>query len=216
LFLKTINKWLGLVFFTIIWLLGFYWHYNTPLETAVLWFVPHRTENLNTFFLFATTLGEYYPYIAIFLLFLIAKKHENAVLVVFIGLSSMLISNVLKEYFQHGRPELFLEYNGGRQAELGKIPGHIFLSGPGSFPSGHTLSAFALYTLLAYMLPNRWQIPLLTVALAVGISRMYLGQHFLEDVLAGALIGVVWASIVHFSARIVAQRAQNSCSHETL
>lgn len=59
----------------------------------------------------------------------------------------------------------------------------------GSFPSGHTATTFALAAVLAWHLPG-WAPPLLALAAAVGYSRVYVGVHFLSDVLAAAAIGL--------------------------
>ena len=59
-----------------------------------------------------------------------------------------------------------------------------------SFPSGHTLHAFLMVTLLASFFPMM-VIPLYLWAALVGISRIYLGVHYLSDVFAGALLGIV-------------------------
>lgn len=63
-----------------------------------------------------------------------------------------------------------------------------------SFPSGHTTGAFALFIALA-LLSKRplWQMLFLITAILVGYSRLYLGQHFTIDVLAGSVIGTVSA-----------------------
>ncbi len=196
--LMQLARWQGAVFILIVWLLGFYWWQGVPKETAILWFVPHRTAFFNYFFRFATLLGEPITYVLLVLGFLIFKKNKLALIISILGGGNILLSYSLKTYFQALRPVLFLEYSGGRQGLLGNIPNVEFLGGATSFPSGHTLSAFALYGLLSYLVPNKWQIPLLTIAVFVGVSRMYLGQHFLEDVLAGAVIGLAWASLVHF------------------
>jgi membrane-associated phospholipid phosphatase len=61
-----------------------------------------------------------------------------------------------------------------------------------SFPSGHTVTAFSTALVLAYWCKNKlWGLPLLLLAALVGYSRMYLSQHFFEDVTAGSVIGVV-------------------------
>jgi undecaprenyl-diphosphatase len=55
------------------------------------------------------------------------------------------------------------------------------------------MAAFALYSLLAMMLPVRqkhWGLPMAIIAVLVGISRIFLVQHFLADVLGGALLGL--------------------------
>ncbi len=61
-----------------------------------------------------------------------------------------------------------------------------------SFPSGHTATIFCFAFLLSLFVRNTLAtIGLLLVALVVGYSRVYLLQHFLVDVAAGAFIGVV-------------------------
>jgi membrane-associated phospholipid phosphatase len=61
-----------------------------------------------------------------------------------------------------------------------------------SFPSGHTLTAFAAGVLLTYLAKNKWwSVPLIIYGVMVGFSRMYLSEHFFEDVIAGSIMGVV-------------------------
>jgi undecaprenyl-diphosphatase len=72
-----------------------------------------------------------------------------------------------------------------------------------SFPSGHAMMSLIVYGLIAYFiysgLPQRWQRVLITSALLVlvfliGLSRLYLGVHYLSDVLAGFAAGLLWLS----------------------
>jgi undecaprenyl-diphosphatase len=57
-----------------------------------------------------------------------------------------------------------------------------------SFPSGHTITAFAICLSVSAYYPGLLPI-LLFCALSVAMSRVVLGMHFLSDVVAGALIG---------------------------
>ncbi|HUS07383.1 MAG TPA: phosphatase PAP2 family protein [Bryobacteraceae bacterium] len=57
-----------------------------------------------------------------------------------------------------------------------------------SFPSGHTITAFAVAIPLSHFYPAA-AFGLLFIASNVAISRVVLGMHFLSDVVAGALIG---------------------------
>jgi undecaprenyl-diphosphatase len=59
-----------------------------------------------------------------------------------------------------------------------------------SFPSGHSITAFAVVTPLALFFPTMMG-ALLFCAVSVAISRILLGMHFLSDVLAGSAIGSI-------------------------
>lgn len=60
-----------------------------------------------------------------------------------------------------------------------------------SFPSGHSMTIFAFCSMLAYLFGGKITAVLLFVlAVLVQVSRIYLLQHFEEDVLAGAFLGV--------------------------
>lgn len=61
-----------------------------------------------------------------------------------------------------------------------------------SFPSGHTISGFALFTFLTIAIANKKWAPLFFVlAFFVGYSRVYLAQHFVVDAFAGSIVGTL-------------------------
>ena len=67
-----------------------------------------------------------------------------------------------------------------------------------SFPSGHSLNAFAVGSAIALSFP--WLAPaVLAMAASVAASRVVLGLHFLSDVLVGALIGLGIGGLVHLA-----------------
>lgn len=79
-----------------------------------------------------------------------------------------------------------------------------------SFPSGHTTTAFAFAILVAAFLPRRWR-PLPVVwAAVVGIARLYMGEHNVLDVVAGAAVGTIFATVLWFTVlnRFVATDAE--------
>jgi membrane-associated phospholipid phosphatase len=67
-----------------------------------------------------------------------------------------------------------------------------------SFPSAHALSSIAVYGALAYVFAGRMSRPraglacLALLVVAIGFSRLYLGVHYLTDVLAGYSAGLAW------------------------
>lgn len=75
---------------------------------------------------------------------------------------------------------------------------------PNSFPSGHTCAAFAAGMIWVRALPRRWMGRLAAgMAVAMGLSRLYVGVHYPLDVLAGALVGSLcaWAVWKMYRAR---------------
>lgn len=71
------------------------------------------------------------------------------------------------------------------------VPG-VNLHIANSFPSGHSAAAFAFFSFLAYLLRTnkRAQIICGIAAILAAYSRVYLSQHFLEDILFGGVIGL--------------------------
>jgi membrane-associated phospholipid phosphatase len=79
-----------------------------------------------------------------------------------------------------------------------------------SFPSGHTAAAICFYGSVAAIIVwhsrRRWMtvaavILCAAVPVTIAASRVYRGMHYPTDVLAGALLGAIWLSIVVFYVR---------------
>ena len=95
---------------------------------------------------------------------------------------SGLINNVLKHVIGRARPKFMHAGN----PEFSPLAG----SGWDSFPSGHSMAGFAVATVLAIRFPKvRW--PIMFLALAIAVSRMIRGSHYLTDVAGGAVLGVL-------------------------
>ena len=99
-----------------------------------------------------------------------------------------IIVQPLKHLFHHPRPLTVFAETG---VPLPAVDG-VHLHAWNSFPSGHTAAIFALMVAVAMMLPKWWQKTLcILFAIIVGYSRIYLSQHFIDDVLFGAIIGII-------------------------
>jgi len=108
--------------------------------------------------------------------------------VIFGGLAAQFIKHV---FFPHSpRPVKYFELHQISE-QLNLIPGvemHTWLS----FPSGHTATAFALFFSLALSVRSQaLRLLFFILAAGVGLSRIYLSQHFLIDVLGGSVLGML-------------------------
>lgn len=87
----------------------------------------------------------------------------------------------------HDRPSMFMD----QMPDLYLIPGVEMLH-HNSFPSGHSACAFSVCSALAVIIGRGgWAAALAVLAAMLGWSRVYLSQHFTEDVLCGAFIGTI-------------------------
>ena len=146
-----------------------------------------HTPMLDTFFKYFTYVGAWVP-CAVAVVLLIFRKWKIASVILVGQLVATLITTPLKHIIRAKRPSAILSDLGINFPVVEGVDLHSTLS----FPSGHTSAAFAFCFAVALFCP-RWLQKLLCLFVAVlcGYSRIYLSQHFLEDVLAGSMVGVV-------------------------
>ncbi|MEO5500750.1 MAG: phosphatase PAP2 family protein [Ginsengibacter sp.] len=148
---------------------------------------PYHSTFLDWFFIFSTYLGDGLFCVALGLLFFLFKKKYLGLMVISSYLLSGFVAQVLKYFILEARPAVFFE-----KIKYDNFITDVTLHNYHSFPSGHTASAFALAAILSFSVKNKfYSLLFLGIAILVGYSRIYLGQHFLDDVLAGAVVGVV-------------------------
>jgi len=176
---------------------------STKISCFVLLNTVH-VKWLDVFFSIFTFLGDGIFSIAIAVsIFFIKKLRRLSIYIITAYLISGITAQVLKRLFNAPRPKEILD----KHVYSFFIDG-VTGSGWDSFPSGHTTSVFALATVLALYTNNkRWGTCFLLVAILVGYSRIYLGQHFLEDVVAGAVLGAITGLLVYISGYML-RRAQ--------
>ena len=119
----------------------------------------------------------------------------------------MLLNVSLKNLFDRARP--------------GWADPLMALADPG-FPSGHTMMATIIYGFMAiFLIPTSasWLSRFLILALAVflvflvALSRMYLGAHYLSDVLAAMAAGVAWMALCLTSVETLRRHRVRLSSH---
>ena len=75
-------------------------------------------------------------------------------------------------------------------------PGRALSTDKYSFPSGHAARAAAVATTLSLALPA-WTVLWLLWATAVSLARVALARHYLSDIFAGWLVGLLTAVLIH-------------------
>lgn len=162
----------------------------------LIWLADHRTITADYYFYYATRLGEEYGFVAIGIFFLF-RQWRKSLMIAVLGLTVTVVTYILKTIFQFQRPSLFL-------AEMGwegplAVLDYPVLAGYASFPSGHSMAAWALFTFMAalYRKPVV-AIGCLFLAISVSMSRVYLMAHFLRDVAVGAAIGFAIGYLIYY------------------
>ena len=119
----------------------------------------------------------------------------------FTGIACLLasgITQILKATIYYGDPRPKLFFNS--PSPLRFVPGvenYLY----DTFPSGHTTVAFAFLFSLVFAVKNNFlKTGFLLLALLIGYSRIYLSQHFLEDVYGGSIVGTVTTFFIFWLA----------------
>jgi membrane-associated phospholipid phosphatase len=186
---KFIHAPFSVLFFIFAALLSFFLFFTTKGD-VVLWINLHHEPTLDLFFKYWTWLGDGIILALLLVFFIFYNYYYAAVTVVSIIFQSIVIS-VLKRWLFAGleRPLAFF----GDGVDLNLVEG-VNVHVVNTFPSGHTATAFSVFALLALAFAMRrfWLSALLFImALLVGVSRIYLVQHFFTDVYAGAWTGLL-------------------------
>lgn len=193
--------------FALVFAAGLLWFFNIQQGAEILFFSNRRSAFGDFFFKYFTRMGEGILFLLAFLAFLLIR-YRTAIYIPLLGITVMLLSVLSKNWFAQPRPyRYFEELN--RLDQLTFVEGVYVNKGLSSFPSGHTMAAFALYAFLAFVAPSKKSLALLLllIAVLVGISRIYLVQHFLQDVLSGGFLGVLLAVFYYYLHQRYPQQA---------
>ncbi|OYO10395.1 phosphoesterase [Enemella evansiae] len=166
------------------------------------WMIAHRTVDRNQWITLFTTFGGpiITPIVAAAVMIVLALKWRSwtpVVMVLVAGAGSLAMTVIGKDYVARVRPPHELA-----------VPPYEWSP---SFPSGHALNSMALGGVIAYLICIHLTrtlgrvlviIVALAYSLAMGASRIYLGHHWLTDVVTGWLLGLLWLLMVIAGHRI--------------
>ena len=180
------------------------------LETGFVWDKPlmlaiHSLSQpwLDTVFFGFTRTGDILivlPLAAMFIYLWRRSEKTTAVLLLILFAIAPLIASLYKSRFDRPRPNVFPPLDVEHTA---------------SFPSGHTLTAVAVYGLIAVLLWQRGHRFLAIVSgiwvFLIGLSRVYLGAHYPSDVLASLALGILLLLIIllingRINSRIISKK----------
>lgn len=185
------------VFYFTFLLLGAYVLFIYSKESIHLYFNQFHSSFFDYFFRFFTHLGDGITVALFGLIFLLFKSKRAGLLIWTSGIISGLISQIMKRFVFGDTPRPFKFFSEIEHYTLHYVD-QVDMYTVNSLPSGHTASGFALYLSIAMIYQSRkMDNSMVILALGVGVSRIYLSQHFLEDVYMGSLIGVLSAIIAY-------------------
>lgn len=155
----------------------------------------YHVPALDTFFKYTTYLGDGWTVLILFVFFLFIRFR----LAWMLALSNVVITIVvqfLKNIVFPGslRPKAYFD----GIFELYFVPG-VQVHSMHSFPSGHSATAFSVFFFLSLLSDKPlWKFISITLAILTAFSRVYLSQHFMEDIFLGSVIGFLLSFLVYY------------------
>ncbi|MEX2584343.1 MAG: phosphatase PAP2 family protein [Gemmatimonadota bacterium] len=138
--------------------------------------------------------------------FLWRSRHHYSVYLLWASLGGARLLNIpLKDWFGRPRPEFF-------RGEIDLLGRSFTFPESYSFPSGHALTSTVIFFTLAYLVARLEKTPTMrkdtfvaaaVVVLLVSLSRIYIGVHFPSDVIAGILVGFMWATTAALGIEVI-------------
>jgi membrane-associated phospholipid phosphatase len=177
-------------------------------QAVANWFHGNGTAFGDRVFVFVSAIGSPLAMVVLFAAAVLylwrAKQRTLLVAWVLSYVGGTVLDGVMKDIVRRPRPEFaakFLHYSSW------------------SFPSGHSMGSLIGFAMLAYTIIRVWRVESLrarvgiwagaiVMIVLVGYSRIYLGVHYLSDVVAGYTLGVLWLAVCFTGLQMVNRRAE--------
>jgi len=163
----------------------------------LLWLNDHHTPFFDRLMVTISGRAEWIPLYVALLALIIWRFRKQSAWIILIMVIMILLSdqaaNLLKNGLQRPRP--------CRDPEIGHLVHLVngYCGGAYGFVSGHAANSFALATFVTLLFRNIWlSVVMLTWAVMVSYSRIYLGVHYPGDILGGALLGIMAAWMIYY------------------
>ena len=168
-------------------------HFDDSMRDFMM---QHQNPAMRNFMRYVSLLGDWplHAAVGLVLLGLAWRRGSQEWTRIFLAvLLAMMLAGVagtvIKRAVPRGRPSVHAETRWG---------GPHFSSKYHSFPSGHVGASSAFFAVL-FIARRRIGVACLAIPILIGFSRMYLGAHYLSDVVCAALLGILCALVVaHF------------------
>ncbi|MBI3599766.1 MAG: phosphatase PAP2 family protein [Nitrospinae bacterium] len=164
------------------------------IDTYLLYAVNSGMENrfFDVLMPFVTNYRNWYFIILAVMAIMIIRDWKKGLMTILLVMAAVSISDYLNSHV--------VKFMFGRARPCSALPTetlHLILGCPSnpSFPSSHASNIFALTVVLVY----RYRVLLiymLTIAVLVCLSRVYLAVHYPSDVIAGGIFGILYGSMV--------------------
>src|SRR5437867_45034 len=153
----------------------------------------HQSHAMRDFMRYVSLFGDWPSHIALGLILLgiawirDSKKWMRIFLAMLVAMSiAGVTGHVIKRTIPRPRPSVKTEIHWG---------GSRFSSKYHSFPSGHVGASTAFFCAL-FLANRRIGLACLPIPILIGFSRMYIGAHYLSDVVCAAILGILSAVLV--------------------
>lgn len=166
-------------------------------KSLTLWLNSFYCSYADMFFYLSTSMAVWVPlFVMLAWLIIVRQGGQGLVTIAFIGITILLAdqvsSSIIKPLFERPRPshDPVLQY-------MVHIVNN-YHGGAYGFCSSHAANAFGIATFIALVMRHRaLNIAMFTWALISCYSRIYLGVHFIGDVLVGAILGAAIARFMY-------------------